>query len=65
MRSSSVTVGSEPTFDARTLLATPGEGRTVLKYRQSKFIVAQGDLDDCMFYIMQGKARLEFLSEDG
>lgn len=65
MRSSSVTVGSESTFDARALLATPGEGRSVLRYRQSKFIAAQGDLDDCMFYILQGKVRLEFLSEDG
>lgn len=59
----SVTKG--PTFDTKTFLAQTGLGRTILEYRNTKVIFAQGDPSDAVFYIQRGRVKLTVLSTRG
>jgi CRP-like cAMP-binding protein len=52
-------------FDVRSLLATPGEGRTISKYRLNQSIIRQGDASDSVFYVLQGKVKKELLTDEG
>lgn len=52
-------------FDAQAFLATIGEGRKVVSFREKQIIFAQGDICNSVFYIQKGKVRLTVLSKDG
>ncbi len=52
-------------FDPKTFLATIGEGRKVVVFREKQTIFAQGDAAVAIFYIQQGKVRLTVLSKIG
>jgi len=53
------------TFDPSSFLATAGNGRTISIYRPNKTVIAQGDPSDSVFYIVRGKLKLTFASDDG
>jgi CRP/FNR family transcriptional regulator, cyclic AMP receptor protein len=46
-------------------LANFGEGKTTKRYRQNRYIFAQGDQADAVFYIQTGKVKLMVLSSSG
>jgi CRP/FNR family cyclic AMP-dependent transcriptional regulator len=52
-------------FDPHAFLATIGEGRKSLLFRQKQGIFAQGDAADAVFYIQTGKAKLTVVSKTG
>ena len=52
-------------FDPRKFLATIGEGRKVVAFPKKKTIFAQGDAADAVFYIQEGKVRLNVVSKAG
>ena len=52
-------------FDPKNFLATIGEGRKVVVFREKQTIFAQGDAAVAIFYIQQGKVRLTVLSKIG
>jgi CRP-like cAMP-binding protein len=55
----------ELSFNAKSFLATEGEGRTLTLYRGDELIFVQGDLADDVFYIRSGKVKLTVNSENG
>ncbi len=52
-------------FDPHAFLATIGEGRKSVLFRQKQGIVAQGDAADAVFYIQTGKIKLIVVSKTG
>ncbi len=52
-------------FDPKRLLATIGEGRTVVAFPKKQTIFTQGDAADTVFYIQKGTVRLTVVSKDG
>jgi CRP/FNR family cyclic AMP-dependent transcriptional regulator len=52
-------------FDAKTFLATIGDGRKILSVTKKREIFTQGDPADSVFYIQKGKVRLTVISESG
>ena len=52
-------------FDATTLLASIGEGRTTVKYQKNGIVFSQGDVADAVFYIQRGRVKLSVVSEEG
>ena len=52
-------------FDPATFLAKVGEGRSILVYRKSQAIFAQGDKADAVFYLQKGKVKLTVVSNQG
>jgi CRP/FNR family transcriptional regulator, cyclic AMP receptor protein len=52
-------------FDPHTFLATIGEGRKLLLFRQKHGIFAQGDTADAVFYLQTGKVKLTVVSSAG
>jgi len=52
-------------FDAKTFLATIGEGRKILPFTKSETIFTQGDQADAVFYVQKGKVRLTVVSKAG
>lgn len=52
-------------FNPQAFLATIGEGRKVVSFREKQLIFAQGDICNSVFYIQKGKVRLTVLSKDG
>lgn len=54
-----------PKFDAKTFLATIGEGRRILAVRKRETIFTQGDVADAVFYVQKGKVRLTVVSKTG
>jgi CRP/FNR family transcriptional regulator, cyclic AMP receptor protein len=52
-------------FDPHTFLATIGEGRKSVLFRQKQGIFAQGDAADAVFYIQTGKVKLTVVSKIG
>jgi CRP/FNR family transcriptional regulator, cyclic AMP receptor protein len=52
-------------FDPHTFLATIGEGRKSVLFRQKQGIFAQGDTADAVFYIQTGKVKLTVVSKTG
>lgn len=55
----------ELSFNAKSFLATEGEGRSLTLYRGDELIFVQGDLADDVFYIRSGKVKLTVNSENG
>jgi CRP-like cAMP-binding protein len=51
-------------FDPRKFLATIGEGRKVVAFRNQQTIFAQGDAADAVFYIQKGKVSLTVVSKN-
>jgi CRP/FNR family cyclic AMP-dependent transcriptional regulator len=52
-------------FDPIALLATIGDGRKILAFKQGEAIFAQGGLTDAVFYVQKGKIKLTVLSSAG
>src|SRR5579864_3676540 len=52
-------------FDPHAFLATIGEGRKSVFFRQKQGIFAQGDTADAVFYIQTGKVKLTVVSKTG
>src|ERR1017187_1086767 len=52
-------------FDPHAFLATIGEGRKSVLFRQKQGIFAQGDTADAVFYIQTGKVKLTVISKTG
>ncbi len=52
-------------FDAKTLLAKVGNGRTISKYRKNHIVYTQGEPADAVFYIQKGKVKITVISEQG
>jgi CRP/FNR family cyclic AMP-dependent transcriptional regulator len=52
-------------FDPRKFLATIGDGRKVVVFSKKQIIFAQGDMADAIFYIQEGKVRLNVVSKIG
>jgi CRP/FNR family transcriptional regulator, cyclic AMP receptor protein len=52
-------------LDPNTLLATIGQGRTVVAFPERRTIFTQGEAADTVFYIQEGKVRLTVVSERG
>ncbi|MGA2647405.1 MAG: Crp/Fnr family transcriptional regulator [Candidatus Sulfotelmatobacter sp.] len=52
-------------FDPHALLATVGERRKPILFRQEQGIFAQGDAADAVFYIQTGKVKLTVVSKTG
>ena len=52
-------------FDPHAFLATIGEGRKSVLFRQKQGIFAQGDAADAVFYIQTGKVKLTVVSKTG
>lgn len=54
---------SKIAFDPKTYLAEIGRGRTISAYRKNENIFSQGDIADCVFYILKGRVKVTVLSE--
>src|ERR1700730_13549992 len=52
-------------FDPKRFLATVGKGKTISKYRKDQIVFSQGQVDDAVFYIQQGKVKLAVGCEEG
>lgn len=58
--------GEEPLrFDLEALLASRGDGRAIVAFREQQTLFAQGDPADAVFYILKGKIKLTVLSRQG
>jgi CRP/FNR family cyclic AMP-dependent transcriptional regulator len=56
--------GEEPLrFDLEALLASRGDGRAIVAFREQQTLFAQGDPADAVFYILTGKITLTVLSK--
>jgi CRP/FNR family transcriptional regulator, cyclic AMP receptor protein len=62
---STMSTTKECTFDPKEFLATIGEGRKVVAFPKKQTIFTQGDADDAIFYIQEGKIRLSVVSKGG
>jgi CRP/FNR family transcriptional regulator, cyclic AMP receptor protein len=56
---------AKKSFDPKTFFAKVGAGKTILEFRTSQTIFAQGDAADAVFYIQKGRVKLSVLSEQG
>ena len=56
---------SQREFDPQAFLATIGQGRKILAFRQGDAIFAQGGLTDAVFYVQKGKIKLTVISQRG
>ena len=56
---------SEPAFDVQAFLESAGVARTVVIYKTSQSIFAQGDLAKHVLYIQTGGVKLSVLSKTG
>ena len=52
-------------FDPKVFLSKVDGGRTISAYRKDRFVYAQGDPADSVFYIQNGKAKKIVVSEQG
>ncbi len=50
-------------FDLEALLASRGDGRAIVAFREQQTLFAQGDPADAVFYIVKGKITLTVLSK--
>ncbi len=62
---STVATRKQRDFDPHAFLATIGEGRKSVLFRQKQGIFAQGDAADAVFYIQTGKVKLTVVSKTG
>ncbi len=56
---------SQREFDPQAFLATIGEGRSILVFKQGDPIFVQGGLTDAVFYVQKGKIKLTVVSQSG
>jgi CRP/FNR family cyclic AMP-dependent transcriptional regulator len=52
-------------LDPKALLAKPGKGRSIAKYRKNQIIFSQGDAAEAVFYIQKGKLKVAVVSDRG
>src|SRR5476651_2129605 len=52
-------------FDPKKFLAKVGTGKQVLEFHKNQHVFEQGDVDDTVFYLQQGKIKLTVMSEQG
>ena len=52
-------------FDPKAFLAKANGGKTISKYQKNQVIFSQGDPADAVFYVIEGKAKLTVVSEQG
>jgi CRP/FNR family cyclic AMP-dependent transcriptional regulator len=52
-------------FDPKAFLATIGDGRKILAFKQGEAVFGQGGLTDAVFYVQKGKIKLTVLSQNG
>jgi CRP/FNR family cyclic AMP-dependent transcriptional regulator len=52
-------------FDPKKFLTTIGDGRKVVAFSKKQIIFAQADMADAIFYIQEGKVRLNVVSKIG
>src|SRR5205085_10956203 len=57
--------GKNHRFDAKTFLATIGEGRRILAVPRNETIYTQWVAADAVFYVQKGKVRLTVVSKTG
>jgi CRP/FNR family cyclic AMP-dependent transcriptional regulator len=57
--------GHHGTFDGRAFFAKPGPGRRIVKHGAGETIFSQGADADAVFFMLEGKAKMTVLSEDG
>jgi len=50
---------------AERILAQPGKGRNILKYRKNQTIFSQGDPADAVFFVRKGKLKVTVVSSRG
>jgi CRP/FNR family cyclic AMP-dependent transcriptional regulator len=65
MTTSTMSATKECNFDPKEFLATIGEGRRVVAFPKKQTVFTQGDEDDAIFYIQEGKIRLSVVSKGG
>jgi len=65
VRRPNVAANKRRDFDPHAFLATIGEGRKSVLFRQKQGIFAQGDTADAVFYIQTGKVKLTVVSKTG
>jgi CRP/FNR family cyclic AMP-dependent transcriptional regulator len=52
-------------FDPKVFLSKANGGRTISTYKKNQVVFAQGDPADSVFYILDGKAKITVVSEQG
>ena len=52
-------------FDPQSFLTNPGNGRTILHFASKHPLFSQGESADSVFYILEGKVRLDVTSWQG
>lgn len=52
-------------FDPKAFLAKANGGKTISKYQKNQVIFSQGDPADAVFYVIEGKAKVTVVSEQG
>ena len=52
-------------FDTASILAQPGNGRSIDKYRKNQVVFSQGDPADAVFYVQKGKLKVTVVSDRG
>jgi CRP-like cAMP-binding protein len=57
--------GHHGKFDGKAFFGKPGPGRRILKHNEGDIIFSQGDPGDAVFLMLEGKAKITVLSEDG
>ena len=54
-----------PAFEPREFLSKVGGGRTITTYRKNHKIFSQGEIADCVFYILKGEVKISVVSKQG
>lgn len=52
-------------FDPKVFLSKANGGRTISTYKKNQVVFAQGDPADSVFYVLDGKAKITVISEQG
>jgi CRP-like cAMP-binding protein len=52
-------------FDPQEFLSKVGSGRTIANHRTHDAIFTQGEIADCVFYVLSGEVKVSVLSEHG
>jgi CRP/FNR family cyclic AMP-dependent transcriptional regulator len=52
-------------FNPQTFVASVGEGKAIVKYREDQTIFLQGEVADSVFFIQKGKVKLTVVSKQG
>ncbi len=54
-----------PAFDLGAFLATSGSGRKTVEFKAKETFFAQGDIADCVYYLLKGRAKITIVSQEG